>query len=200
MVTKSSLVQPPRLAVWLVDLFTPIGQAESIPGDLLEEFSEIYSKSGVVSARRWYWRQSVKSVAHLTASGFLMAPWLIAVAVVGGWLLAWGFYWLTEKAIIAIHYKYQVYAHIDAYVFWLLYGVLIERLVEPLLVGTIVALAVKGREMVVTKNAHKAQNQLFQADLRQKGFSLLHLVILILRAFVFFEVPSRFLLRTKGNV
>lgn len=74
-----------------------------------------------------------------------MAPWLIAVAVVGGWLLAWGFYWLTEQAIIAIHYKYQVYAHIDAYVFWLLYGVLIERLVEPLLVGTIVSLAVKGR-------------------------------------------------------
>ena len=75
---QAPFVRPPRMAVWLVDLFTPNKQSESIPGDLLEEFSELASKSGVASARRWYWRQSVKTVAHLIATGFLVAPWLTA--------------------------------------------------------------------------------------------------------------------------
>jgi len=43
--------QPPRGAVWLIELFTPYEQAESIPGDLLEEFSDLASKSGVAYAR-----------------------------------------------------------------------------------------------------------------------------------------------------
>ena len=47
---QASFVRPPRMAVWLVDLFTPNKQSESIPGDLLEEFSELASKSGVASA------------------------------------------------------------------------------------------------------------------------------------------------------
>jgi uncharacterized membrane protein len=143
-------VRPPRIAVWLVDLFTPDAQTESIPGDLLEEFSELASKSGVACARRWYWRQSVKTVAHLITTGFLVAPGLVAAAVLGGWLLGWAGYWLTEKAVVAVHYKYQVYAYIDAYDFWLLYGVLIERLIEPLVVGCVIAVAAKGREMIVT--------------------------------------------------
>ena len=75
---RAPFVRPPRIAVWLVDLFTPNKQSESIPGDLLEEFSEHASKSGVASARRWYWRQSVKTVARLIATGFLVAPWLTA--------------------------------------------------------------------------------------------------------------------------
>ncbi len=61
--SQASFVQPPRIAVWLVDLFTPDKQAESIPGDLLEEFSDLASKSGVAFARRWYWRHSVKTIA-----------------------------------------------------------------------------------------------------------------------------------------
>ena len=75
---KSREVHPPWVASWLVDLFTPIGQTETIQGDLLEEFSEVASKSGVASARRWYWRQSVKSVAHLIGTGFRAAPWTAA--------------------------------------------------------------------------------------------------------------------------
>jgi len=41
------------------------------------------------------------------------------------------FDWSTLKAVVAVLYKYQVYAHIDAYVFWLIYDVLIQRLIEP---------------------------------------------------------------------
>jgi len=150
MMTRPSLVQPPRLAVWLVNLFTPYEQSELILGDLLEEFSDLASKSGDALARRWYWRQIVKTVAHPIATGFLVVPWLIACTVVGGWLLCWVFDWSTQKAVVAVLYKYQVYAHIDAYVFWLIYAVLIERLIEPFIIGCIIAVAAKGREMVVT--------------------------------------------------
>jgi len=59
----------------------------------------------------------VKTVAHLIATGFLVVPWLIAGTVVGGWLLLSIFVWSTQKAVIAVLYRYQVYAHIDAYVF-----------------------------------------------------------------------------------
>src|SRR5204862_5771919 len=45
--TQASSVQPPRVAVWLLDLFTHYEQTESIPGDLLEEFSAVASRSGV---------------------------------------------------------------------------------------------------------------------------------------------------------
>jgi len=92
----------------------------------------------------------VKTVAHLIATGFLVAPWLTAGTVVASWLLCGGFVWSTQKAVVAILDKYQVYAHIDAHVFWLIYALLIERLVEPFIIGCIIAVAAKGREMVVT--------------------------------------------------
>ena len=65
MTSKADFVQPPRIAVWLVNLFTPAKETESIPGDLLEEFSQLASKSGVTVARSWYWRQTAKTIAHL---------------------------------------------------------------------------------------------------------------------------------------
>lgn len=72
--SQASFVQPPRIAAWLVDLFTPVKQAESIPGDLLEEFLDLTSKLGVARARRWYWRQSLKTIAHLIGTeGWLLA-------------------------------------------------------------------------------------------------------------------------------
>jgi hypothetical protein len=143
-------MHPPRMAAWLLYLFTPSDQAESITGDLLEEFSDLASKSGEAFACRWYWRQSAKTVAHLIAAGFLVAPWLITATIVGGWLLCWVFDWSTEKAVVAVLYKYQVYAHIDAYVFWLIYAVLIQRLIEPFIIGCVIGMPAKGREMVVT--------------------------------------------------
>lgn len=148
--SQMTFVQPPSMAVWLVDLFTPNEQGESILGDLLEEFSALASKTGVPFARRWYWRQSIKTVAHLITTGFFGAPWLIAGTVVGGWLLWCAVYWITEKSVDAILHNYQVYAHIDAYVFFLLYGILTELVIEPLLIGCIVAATAKGREMVTT--------------------------------------------------
>jgi hypothetical protein len=34
-------IQPPKTAEWLLDLFTPYEEAESIRGDLFEEFSSL---------------------------------------------------------------------------------------------------------------------------------------------------------------
>jgi hypothetical protein len=44
---QASCTRPPRIAVWLVDLFIPTEKAESIPGDMLEEFTTFVSRSGV---------------------------------------------------------------------------------------------------------------------------------------------------------
>jgi hypothetical protein len=63
------------------------GEAESIQDDLIEEFSLLASKSGVASARRWYWRQTMKTVPPLAGVGFRTAPWMTTAAVVGGFLL-----------------------------------------------------------------------------------------------------------------
>jgi hypothetical protein len=145
-----SAVRPPIVAVWLVDLFIPNEQAESIPGDLLEEFSDLALTSGGAAARQWYWRQSLKTIAHLIGTGFRTAPLLTAGSALGGYLLGWPVYWCTEKAVNAVLHKYQVYAHVDAYVFWLIYAILVELLIEPMLVGFIVALVAKGREMIAT--------------------------------------------------
>jgi hypothetical protein len=53
-------------------------------GDLMEEYSYLASKSGIAVARRWYWRQTTKTVAHLAATGFHAAPWSTTAVVVVG--------------------------------------------------------------------------------------------------------------------
>ena len=65
--------QPPRIAVWLVNLFIPAAEAEPILGDLLEEFSRLAGKS-TFFAHRWYWRQAWKTIAHLGGNGLRNAP------------------------------------------------------------------------------------------------------------------------------
>jgi hypothetical protein len=51
MTSQAFFLQPPRIAVWLVSQFTPAEESESILGDLLEEISQLASKSGVAVAR-----------------------------------------------------------------------------------------------------------------------------------------------------
>jgi len=151
---KPSLVQPPPLAVWLVSLFTPYEQAESIPGDLLEEFSSVASRSGVASARRGYWRHSLRTVANLIGAGFRDAPGAIAAAVLTGFLLLMLMLGsgLPEKTAVAILRTQTPYsnAHVQAYMLFLTWGILIAGFVESIIIGCIVAVVAKGREVLAT--------------------------------------------------
>jgi hypothetical protein len=150
MTSHPDLVPPPRIATWLVSLFV-LPEEESILGDLLEEFCGLASKSGVRLARRWYWRQSLKTIAHLFGTGFCAAPWSTSAAVVGGFVLGGFVQGLPDKVLSAVTDKYLTYwsAHFQAYL-WVLKANLIEHLVLSMSVGCIVALAAKGREMVAT--------------------------------------------------
>jgi hypothetical protein len=150
MTSQPDLVRPPRLATWLVNLFAST-EEESILGDLLEEYSDLASKSGVAFARRWYWRQTMKTIAHLADTGVRVAPWSTAAAVAGGFLLHRFVSGLPDKVLSAVTDRYLMYwsTHFKAYI-WMLNGMLIEHLVLSMFVGCVVALAAKGREMIAT--------------------------------------------------
>jgi hypothetical protein len=142
------LVQPPRTAVWLVSLFTFGEAADSILGDLLEEFSHLAAKSGVAFARRWYWRQVLKSIVHLIGSVYRVAPWSTSAAVVGGFLLRRLVAGLPERAIFALIDRYQIFEfHFETYKFLASTGIDIGHLILFLFVGFVVALGARGREM-----------------------------------------------------
>jgi hypothetical protein len=152
MTSQAFFLQPPRIAVWLVNQFTPPEESESILGDLLEEFSQLASTAGVAVARGWYWRQTVKTIVHLAGTGFRVAPWSTAAGIVGGLLLLRFVSGLPDKVLSALTDRYLAYwsTHFTTYMFWATDGMLIGHLIGSMLVGCLVALAAKGREMVAT--------------------------------------------------
>jgi hypothetical protein len=151
MTSQSHLVQPPRLAMWLLTLFALDDAAEHILGDLLEEFTRLASKSGVPFARRWYWRQTLKTVVRLAALAFRTAPWLTTAAVAGGVFLRKLVARRVEPTIFAVLERYQVYQHhFSAYVFFASTGIDIGHLITFLLIGFVVAFVAREREMVAT--------------------------------------------------
>ena len=151
MTSVSDFVQPPRLSSWLLNLFTPPDEEETIVGDLLEEFSLLASKSGVAFARSWYRRQVMKTLVHLFGTAFRVAPWSTTVAVLGGLLLYRFASGLPDKLLSAVTDKYLFYwsAHFQAYL-WVLKGMLPAYLILRMFVGCMVALVAKGKEMVAT--------------------------------------------------
>jgi hypothetical protein len=143
--------RPPWIAAWLVSLFISNTQAESLHGDLQEEFSTLAAKSGVASARRWYWRQSIKTVLSLLGASFRFASSTIVSAVAGGLLLQWLGRSLPERLILAVLHQFPIYPnHWNAYVFWITDGILIGNLLESIFLGAIVAFATKGKELAAT--------------------------------------------------
>jgi hypothetical protein len=152
MISHASVARPPRVAAWLVDLFASADHAESLLGDLSEEFSDIASKSGVVCARRWYWRQAAKTIAHLAGVGFRLAPWSLTGAVLLSFALRWFDSSLPERTIITILRAQRPYSdlHYDLYVWLVTWGIPIAGVVEMTLIGCVVAAVAKGREIVAT--------------------------------------------------
>jgi hypothetical protein len=151
MMSQSHFVQPPRFATWLLTLFALDDAAESILGDLLEEFTRLASKSGVPFARGWYWRQTLKTALQLAVLGFRTAPWLTTAAVAGGFVLRKLVARRVEPTIFAVLEKYHVYEHhFSTYMFFASSGIDIGHLITFLLIGFVVAFVARGREMVAT--------------------------------------------------
>jgi hypothetical protein len=151
MTSQPQNVQPPRIAVRLVNLFSSDEEAESIEGDLLEEYTHIASKRGASFARRWYWRQTAKTIAHLAGTAYHTAPWSTTAAIVGGFLLRRLAARFVEPAIFAVIDRYQIFEHhFSTYRFLASTGIDIGHILVFLFVGCVVALGAKGREMVAT--------------------------------------------------
>jgi len=152
MTSQADFVQPPRIATWLVNLFASPEEAESILGDLLEEFCQLASRSEVAVARCWYWRQTAKTITHLAGSGFRAAPWLTSAVVVGGFLLYGFVSGLPDKVLAAITDRYLTdwSAHFKTYMFVASDGMLIAHIMLSMFIGCLVALTAKGKEMVAT--------------------------------------------------
>jgi hypothetical protein len=151
MMSEAYRIQPPRVAAWLVELFTPNEEAESLQGDLLEEFLDLASKSGVPYARHWYWLQSMKAVAYLILTGIRLAPFRLAGAVLIGFLLILFGLGLPGRAIVSVLCSIPV--HADYYELWMVWVPLalgMVRMVMSFFIGCIVAVAAKGREMIAT--------------------------------------------------
>ena len=152
MTLQADFVQPPRIASWLVNLFTPAHDGGSIMGDLSEEFTHFATMSGVAFARRWYWRQTVKTIAHLVSAAFNGAPWSTTAAIVGGLVLLHFVSGLPDKVLSTVTDRYLTYwsNHFKVYMFWATDGMLIAHLILSIFVGCMVAVTTKGRELVAT--------------------------------------------------
>jgi hypothetical protein len=155
--SHESVARPPRMAAGLVHLFAPGDQAETILGDLLEEFSDVTGKAGAGAARRWYWRQTAKTIPHVIAGGFCTAPWSLTAIVLSGFLLAGFTSGFAEQTIVGVlhllrHHVTPFYndAQMARYLFLLNNSVLVARLLMSLIIGSLVAIAAKGREMLAT--------------------------------------------------
>jgi hypothetical protein len=151
MTSQPGFAQPPTLAVWLVNLFTLAGDDDSILGDLLEEFSQLASSSGIARARRWFWRQSLQTIAHLVFAAYRESPWLTTAAVAGGFFLRKLLAPLPERAIFALVDRFQLFEyHFNWYRLLVSPGIDIGHVVVFWFVGCAVGLAARRREMAAT--------------------------------------------------
>jgi hypothetical protein len=142
-------IRPPRSAGWIVERFVGGRHAESVPGDLAEEFIAVAARIGPAAARRWYWRQAGKTIPHLVWSQLRLAPISTTAMVFAGLALLGvvdlGFR-MGARALLS---RYSVYEHISAGWFWRMVDAG-RFVIGPIAIGWLMARMAKGREMAVT--------------------------------------------------
>ncbi len=152
MMSQQLPVQPPGLAVWLLKLVVLPETAESILGDLLEEFSVLAAHSGVAQARKWYWRQTAKALPQLAGVSFRSAPFITVAAVTGGFLLRRLVAPLVSSVTFALLERYPDFFehHFRAYLFFASTGLDLAHICTFLMIGLVVALVARRNEMAAT--------------------------------------------------
>jgi hypothetical protein len=109
----------PRVAVWLVDLCASPAEADAICGDLHEEFAAIVGREGVRAARRWYWRQALRTAPSLVAGALRARPAVMAAAGLITLAATMPVYSITDRAAKTLVVRFPVYHYISAPSFWL---------------------------------------------------------------------------------
>jgi hypothetical protein len=122
-----------------------------------ERFPDMASRYGTGRARRWYWSQSVKTIASLAVRGFRTAPWLIVTTTVTGALLLQFVTGNLQRVIMEFisllnHHVTPYYdsKHAASQMFWMYYTVFVGSLLLALIIGSFVAMVAKRREMIAT--------------------------------------------------
>src|SRR5215831_12426387 len=155
--SRVQIVQPPRIAVWLVGLFIVEEQTGMQRQILDERFSDMASRCGTGCASRWYWSQSLKTIAGLAGRGFQTAPWLIVVTTLSGALLlqfvTGNLQRVIMESISLLNQHVTPYydsKHAASHIFWMYYTVFVGSLLLSLIIGSFVAMVAKRREMIAT--------------------------------------------------
>jgi hypothetical protein len=141
------MTSPPRLALWLINLFSP---DEVVPGDLLEEYATVVSNRGTTVARRWFWQQTGRSIVHLAWSQFCLAPWSTGLILVTAYAALWYTPGVSVSLAGALLARYPVYEYISAPVFWWIYEFLLGTIIAPVVISSAAARLAARREMLVT--------------------------------------------------
>ena len=89
--TRANPLQPPRLATWLLDQFSPVLQNAPLAGDLMEAFKQRRSSS-------WYWRQVFGAIL-IALPSLLRKQWgCLAYAVGCSGLISAAWFFMSPTA------------------------------------------------------------------------------------------------------
>ena len=156
--------QPPPITEWLATLFLPGDVAESIMGDLQEEFSGLVVKSGSSLARSWYRRHALRTIFHAGANASRDAPLPMLIRVIGGlWTIGFATSY-TQHAMWMFLDANRVYEiHPNAYLFWLKFPTEIGRIVVCGLVGSLITILGNRKEFIAATTLAFAQIAMFSA-------------------------------------
>lgn len=150
--------EPPRSATWLLSLFAPIDKAETIVGDLFEEFSAMAGKEGIAAARRWYWRQAVKSIFSNAAAHGLV---LLFTVIAGFWLIGWATRWSEHGMQFWLDKEGIYQSHPSLYLFLYTFPLELGRVLICGAIGIMMAFIARKIEIVAVASLALIQMLLF---------------------------------------
>jgi hypothetical protein len=141
--------KPPRAAAWLIELFAPIESADSVLGDLEEEFAGRFEQSGRGGSYRWYWRQAVLTSIHLSWGSFRSAPWSTGARALASLVVGLLLYVTLNRLVAGLVSSLPIYEYETSVWSWRA-AALVRFVALPIAIGWSIAAVARGREMIVT--------------------------------------------------